>query len=91
MYDSGEITDNDLTLADDVTGFDEEGNPITYGIVEEGIFDPGSTPFEDNSFFKIDHDELVLDIKEQNAPFSNENFDLEVFQIIHEKFYLLLK
>lgn len=84
MYDNGEITDDDLTLTDDVTGYDNEGNPITYGIVEEGIFDPESTPFEDNSFFKIDHDELVLDIKEQNAPFSNENFDLEIYQIIHE-------
>jgi hypothetical protein len=84
MYDTGVVTEDDLTVQPVYEGLDNGGNPTTYGISEEGYYLPDETPFEDNSFFKIDHGGVILDILEINAPFMNENYDLEIFEIVHE-------
>ncbi len=37
--------------------------------------------FEDGSSIQIDDDFVIIDIKEENTPFSNENYNIEVFLI----------
>ena len=37
--------------------------------------------FDDGTFFKINQDDLILEIMEDNVPYGNDNFEMEVFTV----------
>lgn len=37
--------------------------------------------FDDGTFFKINQDDLIIQVREDNVPYSNDNFEVEVFLI----------
>ena len=39
-----------------------------------------TTTFDDGSYLKITRDNIILKIEEENAPFTNSNFEIEVFE-----------
>jgi len=44
-----------------------------------------SVPFSDDTYLRVFEDSIVLEINEDNTPFQNENFEIEVFRV-EEKF-----
>ena len=41
--------------------------------------------FQDKTYFNIDDDFILLEVKEMNAPFSRDSFKVEVFEYTHEQ------
>jgi len=52
----------------------------TYTSEGGGDVDYGSV-YSDLTFVDVDEDYLLVEVKEKNAPYSNENFDIEVYSI----------
>lgn len=52
----------------------EELTPIPIDDVQDRIY-------EDGSFIDVKEDYLLFEIEEKNAPFTNENFEIEVFKV----------
>jgi len=61
--------------------------PTKSEVLDSGVSDVNSASkrFKDGSFIQIQDDFVLIDIKEENIPFSNENFDIEVYLIDSDK------
>jgi len=66
------IEDIEMGLLDGVEQPVIEGDSITFG----------TEVLSDGSSFLIDGDDLILQIVEDNAPMGNDNFEVEVFEVV---------
>jgi len=76
---TGKATVNDTPSAestDDILQELYQNDSQHVGLTAE-IYDE----FEDDSYIEVKKDDLLLKIEEFNAPFSNDNFDIEVFEL----------
>ncbi len=55
------------------------GEPYT--LSEQGDLETVAIQFRDGSYIKVIEDNIIIDVKELNSEFQNENFDIEVFLV----------
>jgi len=76
---TGKPTVNDNPSTDSVDNILQElyGNDSQHVGLTAEVYDE----FEDDSYIEVKKDDLLLKIEEFNAPLSNDNFDIEVFEL----------